>query len=29
MNTAAVSIGLTPYVEGTMYIRVISYSRNQ
>ena len=25
MNTAAVSIGLTPYVEGTMYIRVISY----
>ena len=25
MNTAAVSIGLTPYVEGKMYIRVISY----
>lgn len=25
INTAAVSIGLTPYVEGTMYIRVISY----
>ena len=25
MNTAAVSIGLVPYVEGKMYIRVISY----